>query len=104
MLRTAPSLPLFTGLLTLGSGPARFPAKPPARYRASWQLPGPDFHRQATTSLRTRGNTMHYVTVHLLFCWAHEKGSLQINRICTPRLMNIVKPAADQIGGYPRVG
>jgi hypothetical protein len=24
---------------------------------ASWQLPGPDFHRQATTSLRTRRST-----------------------------------------------
>ena len=52
MLRTASSLPL-AGLLTLGSGPARFPPTPPACYRASWQLPGPDFHRQATTSLRT---------------------------------------------------
>jgi hypothetical protein len=52
MLRTASSLPL-AGLLTLGSDPARFPAEPPACYRASWQLPGPDFHRQATTSLRT---------------------------------------------------
>ena len=40
----------FAGLLTLGSDPARFPAGPPACYRASWQLPGPDFHRQATTS------------------------------------------------------
>src|SRR5215471_1792382 len=30
--------------------------------RASWQLPGPDFHRQATTSLRTRRSTMAYVT------------------------------------------
>src|SRR5579871_3411512 len=57
MLRTASSLP-HTGLLTLGSDPARFPAEPPACYRASWQLPGPDFHRQATTSLRTRRNTM----------------------------------------------
>src|SRR5215471_1551952 len=57
MLRTASSLPP-KGLLTLGSGPARFPAEPPACYRASWQLPGPDFHRQATTSLRTRRNTM----------------------------------------------
>jgi hypothetical protein len=57
MLRTASSLPL-TGLLTLGSDPARFPAEPPACYRASWQLPGPDFHRQATTSLRTRRSTM----------------------------------------------
>ena len=53
----------FTGPLTLGSGPARFQAKPPACYRASWQLPGPDFHRQATTSLRTQGSAMAYVTV-----------------------------------------
>ena len=62
MLRTASSLPP-KGLSTPGSDPASFPAKPPACYRASWQLPGPDFHRQATTSLRTRRNTMHYVTV-----------------------------------------
>ena len=48
----------LTGLSTLGSGPARFQAKPPACYRASWQLPGPDSHRQATTSLRTRRSTM----------------------------------------------
>ena len=48
----------LTGLLTLGSDPARFQAEPPACYRASWQLPGPDFHRQATTSLRTRKSTM----------------------------------------------
>ena len=47
--RTALSLPL-TGLLTLGSDPARFQTEPPACYRASWQLPGPDSHRQATTS------------------------------------------------------
>ena len=40
MLRTASSLPL-TGLLTLGSDPARFQTEPPACYRASWQLPGP---------------------------------------------------------------
>src|SRR5215472_11399421 len=57
MLRTASSLPR-KGLLTLSSDPARFQAEPPACYRASWQLPGPDFHRQATTSLRTRRNTM----------------------------------------------
>ena len=62
MLRTASSLPL-TGLLTLGSDPARFQTEPPACYRASWQLPGPDFHRQATTSLRTRETPWHYVTV-----------------------------------------
>jgi hypothetical protein len=49
MLRTAQSLPP-KGLLTLGFDPARFQTKPPACYRASWQLPGPDSHRQATTS------------------------------------------------------
>ncbi len=52
MLRTASSLPL-TGPLTLGFAPTRFQTKPPACYRATWQLPGPDSHRQATTSLRT---------------------------------------------------
>jgi hypothetical protein len=57
MLRTASSLPL-TGLLTLGFDPARFQTRPPACYQASWQLPGPDSHRQATTSLRTRRSTM----------------------------------------------
>ena len=39
------------GLLTLGFDPTRFQTEPPACYRASWQLPGPDSHRQATTSL-----------------------------------------------------
>jgi hypothetical protein len=58
MLRTASSLPL-AGLLTLGSDPARFQARPPACYRASWQLPGPDFHRQAATSLRTQETPWH---------------------------------------------
>ena len=38
-------------LLTLGSDPARFQTKPPACYRASWQLLGRDFHALATTSL-----------------------------------------------------
>ena len=76
MLRTASSLPL-TGLLTLGSDPARFQTEPPACYRASWQLPGPDSHRQATTSLRTREKTPWPTSrCHLLFCWAHENGSL----------------------------
>jgi hypothetical protein len=52
MLRTTQSLPL-QGLLTLGFDPTRFQTEPPACYRASWQLPGPDSHRQATTSLST---------------------------------------------------
>jgi hypothetical protein len=32
---------------------ARFQTEPPACYRASWQLPGPDLHRQAPMTLRT---------------------------------------------------
>src|SRR6266542_3900296 len=59
MLRTASSLPP-TGLSTLGFDPPGFPTEPPACYRASWQLPGPDSHRQATTSLRTRRSTAQH--------------------------------------------
>ena len=36
---------------------AAFPPTPPACYRASWQLPGPDSHQQATTSLRCEINS-----------------------------------------------
>jgi hypothetical protein len=74
MLRTASSLPL-AGLLTLGSDPARFPTEPPACYRASWQLPGPDSHRQATTSLRTARSAATSQR-HLPICWAHESSRL----------------------------
>jgi hypothetical protein len=45
----------------LGSDRHRFQTEPPVCYRASWQLPGPDSHRQATTSLRPEIN----YTVHL---------------------------------------
>src|SRR5205807_2030866 len=38
------------GLSTLGFDAGRFPPTPPACYRASWQLPGPDLHRLADTS------------------------------------------------------
>src|SRR6266571_1294060 len=55
--------PPITGLMTLGFNAGRFPPTLPACYRASWQLPGPDSHRQATTSLRTRRTPWHYVTV-----------------------------------------
>ena len=60
------------GLSTLGFDPARFQTEPPACYRASWQLTGPDFHRQATTSLRPRSTTR----VHLQVCWTHEGARL----------------------------
>ena len=53
----------LAGLLTLGSDPARFQTEPPACYRTSRQRPGPDLHRQATTSLRTRRTLMHYATM-----------------------------------------
>src|SRR6476620_3619437 len=49
MLQTAQLLPP-PWLSTLGFDPARFQTEPPACYRASWQLPGPDSHRLATTS------------------------------------------------------
>ena len=77
MLRIASSLPL-TGLLTLGSGPARFQAEPSACCRASWQLSGPDFHQQATTSLRIRRNTMalRHGVIPSRSAGAHEKTSL----------------------------
>jgi len=41
------------GAFDAGLDPARFQTKPPACSRASWQLPGPDSHRQATTSFRS---------------------------------------------------
>jgi hypothetical protein len=50
MLRTARSH-TPKGCMTLRFDPGRFPPKPAACYRASWQLPGPDLPRQATTSL-----------------------------------------------------
>jgi hypothetical protein len=53
MLRTAWSLPP-TGLSTLGFDPAHYQTEPPACYRASWQLPGPDSQRLATTSTPRR--------------------------------------------------
>jgi hypothetical protein len=49
------------GRSTLGFDPARFQTKPPACYRASWLLPGPDFHRQATTSLRNGRSTTYMI-------------------------------------------
>ena len=65
MLRTVRLLPL-TGLSTLGFDTRRFPLMPPACYRASWQLPGPDSHRQATTSLRPVINHLTRSTSSLL--------------------------------------
>lgn len=49
------------GRSTLGFDPARFQTKPPACYGATWLLPGPDSHRQATTSLRNERSTTYMV-------------------------------------------
>ena len=51
MLRAGQSLPP-KGLSTLRFSTGRFPPALAACYRASWQLPGPDFHRLADTDLR----------------------------------------------------
>ncbi|MEU7909272.1 polysaccharide deacetylase family protein [Actinoplanes sp. NPDC049118] len=48
----AQSLPIRA--FDAGFDPTRFQTRPPACYRASWQLPGPDSHRQATTSLQPK--------------------------------------------------
>jgi hypothetical protein len=42
------------GPLTLRFDAERFPSTPTVCYWAPWRLPGPDFHRQATTSFRSR--------------------------------------------------
>src|SRR5829696_4839715 len=52
MLRTGRLLPP-SWLSTLRFDAGRFPPTPAACYRAPWQLPGPDPHRLADTSLRT---------------------------------------------------
>src|SRR4051812_29938875 len=65
MLRTARSLPP-KGLLTLRFDPRRFPPKPAACYRASWQLPGPDLPRQATTSF-----LLDQLPISTSNAWAH---------------------------------
>src|SRR6266851_7786913 len=100
MLRTASSLPL-TGLLTLGSDPARFQTEPPACYRASWQLPGPDLHRQATTSLRTARSAAKSQR-HLPFCWAHERPGCRrsANSLGGRSRNSAPGPCVDRVAGY----
>ena len=67
MLRTVQLLPP-EGLLTLGFDAGPFAPTPPACYRAPWQLPGPDSHRQATTSFTMNRSTCHSFTSII---WAH---------------------------------
>src|SRR5207344_2827016 len=80
-----------TGLSTLGFDPTRFQTEPPACYRASWQLPGPDSHRQATTSLRTLWSPTRG---HLQFRWTHERSRLGVSgsetEVCCTELHQLV--------------
>src|SRR5665648_1040566 len=65
------SVALPQGLLTLGFDPSRFQTEPPACYRASWQPPGPDLHRRATTGCQTTVSYTHlraHETRHDLVC------------------------------------
>jgi hypothetical protein len=50
------------GALDAGLRHRAFPPTPPACYRASWQLPGPDLPRQANASLRSdQVTTKHHL-------------------------------------------
>jgi hypothetical protein len=55
--------PPVTGPLTLGSDPARFQAKPPACYRASWQLPDRTYTGKQRRAYEHEGTPWPYVTV-----------------------------------------
>jgi hypothetical protein len=52
-----------TGLSTLRFDPGRFPPKPAACYRASWQLPGPDLPRLAATTYVGSATQRHLPTL-----------------------------------------
>ncbi len=88
MLRAGQSLPP-KGLSTLRFDAGRFPPTPAACYRASWQLPGPDSHRLADTSLRavtSQGTPPHDQCPR---CWAQEtpaRNALNNGRVFCTRL------------------
>ena len=54
----------------------RFPPTPAACYRASWQLPGPDSHRLADTSLRV--NHLNATTSKVITSRAHAAGHTKL--------------------------
>jgi len=75
MLRAGQSLPP-KGLSTLRFDAGRFPPTPAACYRASWQLPGPDSHRLADTSLRV--NHLNATTSKVITSRAHAAGHTKL--------------------------
>ena len=79
MLRAGQLLPP-KGLSTLRFSTGRFPPTLAACYRASWQLPGPDFHRLADTSLRV--NHLNVTTSWSSLCThaaGHTKLGLEVS-------------------------
>ncbi len=74
MLRAGQLLPP-KGLSTLRFSTGRFPPTLAACYRASWQLPGPDFHRLADTSLRV--NHLNVTTSWSSLC-THAAGHTKL--------------------------
>ena len=63
------------GLLTSGFDTNRFPSAPPICYQASWQLPGPDLHRLATTSMSPDWSRHSVPTLRLLDTQLKPKNS-----------------------------
>ena len=80
MLRAGQLLPP-KGLLTLRFSTGRFPPALAACYRASWQLPGPDFHRLADTSLRV--NHLNVTTSWSSLC-THAAGHTKLGLVIFP--------------------
>ena len=93
MLPTVQSLPRRA--FDAGLRPRPFQTKQPACYRVSWQLPGLDFRRQATTSLRTRSSAM------APFCSAHEH-QRPTNPASLPRETRAPDRIKGVISGRPR--
>jgi len=59
--------------------------EPPVCYRPSWQLPGPDFHRQATTN--SRNDTIDYlelIAAPLGSCWTHPTSAINFVASSSP--------------------
>ena len=98
MLRAGQSLPP-KGLSTLRFDAGRFPPTPAACYRASWQLPGPDSHRLADTSLRV--NHLNATTSKVITSRAHAAGHTKLPLARSSTLWCGRSAAATSSGSFP---